>query len=72
MVDTKPTALENLVSKLLSDDYNMIREAIDTLQEGVFAIYQALSNQLLSKANVDALLQDGPTDHTGFGGKCVS
>jgi hypothetical protein len=59
--DELPTAFQNLLSKLLSDDYNMVREAMGALQSGIFASYEAPPDQSLSKESVDALLQAGLT-----------
>ena len=59
--DRLPTAFRNLLSKLMSDDYNMVREAMGALQSGVFASYEAPPDQSLSKGSMDALLQAGLT-----------
>lgn len=59
--DKLPTAFQNLLSKLMADDYNMVREAMGVLQSGVFARYEAPPDQTLSKESVDALLQVGLT-----------
>lgn len=54
-------AIQNLLSKLPSDDYNMVREALGSISDGVYASYETTPAQSSGRDGVDALLQAAMT-----------
>lgn len=58
-----PTAFENLVGKLESDDCNIVRVAMGALKDGTCAEHEAPPSHELSHAGAESLLQAGMMVH---------